>query len=171
MLDAIRERFSCRSFRSDPVTDAQLREVLGAGFCAPSGHNARPWHFTVVTDQEKRRQLSEVHQYARMCARAPVVLVICADRAKAPDWWLDDSAAAIENILIQAQALGLGTCWIGIHAAKTPDGGSRQDYVRSVLDIPPEITVVALIALGHPAAASPSRPDRYEPDKVHWETW
>ncbi len=171
MLEAIRERYSCRSFKDEPVAEADLREVLSAGFCAPSGHNARPWHFVVVTDAAKRKELSEVHQWARMCAQAPMVLAVCADRAKAPDWWLDDSAAAIENMLIQAQDLGFGTCWIGIHAAKTPDGGSRQGYVRRVLGIPEEMTVVGLVALGHPGAAGPERPDRYEADKVHWGGW
>ncbi|MFQ6133521.1 MAG: nitroreductase family protein [Armatimonadota bacterium] len=166
MLEAIRDRFSCRSYTGEPVSQEDLRTVLAAGFCAPSAHNSRPWHFVVATDQEARQKLSKTHQWSRMCAQAPVVIAVCADRAKDPDWWVDDSAAAIENMLVQAQALGLGTVWIGIYAAE-----GRADYVRGVLDIPQEVEVVGLVAMGYPAQSPGEREDRYDEECVHWGKW
>jgi len=166
MLDAIRDRFSCRSYTGEPASDDDLKTVLAAGFCAPSAHNSRPWHFVVATDKEARQKLAQTHQWARMCAEAPVVIAVCADRRKDPEWWVDDSAAAMENMLVQAQDLGLGTVWIGIHA-----GAGRADYVREVLGIPAEIDVVGLVALGHPRTSPGERGDRYTEEAVHWGAW
>lgn len=166
MLEAIRDRFSCRSYTGEAVREEDVKTLLAAGFCAPSAHNSQPWHFVVVTEQEAREKLSKTHQWAGMCAQAAVVIAICADSGKDPDWWVDDSAAAIQNILLQAQDVSLGAVWIGIHAAE-----GRAEYVREVLNIPAEIQVAGLVALGHPAVSAGERKERYNEEAVHWERW
>ncbi|MCX7598945.1 MAG: nitroreductase family protein, partial [Armatimonadetes bacterium] len=82
MLEAIAKRFSCRSFKPDPVPDDAVQELLHAALCAPSAHNARPWHLLVVRDPEKRRALARVHKWAGFCAESPVVIVVAADPSR-----------------------------------------------------------------------------------------
>ncbi|MGD8237565.1 MAG: nitroreductase family protein [Armatimonadota bacterium] len=167
MLDVIRSRYSCRSFEPTPVSDDDLRPILDAAFCAPTANNARPWEIIVVRDAATRQKLSQVHQWARMCAESPVVLAMCGDAAKAPDWWIDDVAAATQNVLLAAESLGLGTCWVGVHAG----GGRPETIVRDALGIPEHVRVLGLIALGTPGRPPPDRPDRYNEAAVHSERW
>lgn len=173
MLDAIRERCSVRTYTDEPVAEEDLQAILEAALCAPTANNVRPWHIVVVTDAAKRRTLAEVHQWARFCAQSPVVLVFCADADRQPHWWIEDTCAALENALIQAAALGLGTCWIGIRggeAGAAGPGPEREDYVREALGIPPHIRVLGLVSLGHPAGEPTPKPPG-PMDAVHHESW
>ncbi len=167
MLEVIRNRFSCRSFEPASVSDDALRQILEAAFCAPSANNARPWEIIVVRDAATRERLSQAHQWAGMCADAPVVLAMCGDAEKSPDWWIDDVAAATQNVLLAAESLGLGTCWVGIHAG----GGRPETVAREALGIPEHVRVLALIALGSCGVPRPPRPERYEEAAVHWDRW
>ncbi len=172
MLEAISKRCSVRSYSDEPVSDEDLQQILEAALSAPSANNVRPWHIIVVTEAEKRARLAQVHQWARFCAESPVVLVFCADAERQPHWWIEDTSAALENALIQATALGLGTCWIGIRGGEDGrgPGPEREDYVRELLGIPPHIRVLGLVSLGHPAGAStPKSPGPME--AVHRESW
>jgi nitroreductase len=170
MLEAIAKRCSVRSYTDEPVSEEDLQQVLEAALSAPSANNARPWHIVVVTDSEKRRQLSQVHGYARFCADSPVVLAFCADGKRQSHWWVEDTSAAVENALIQAAALGLGTCWVGIRGGGPGHGPEREDKVRALLGIPDHIRVLALVSLGHPAAEPPSKPAG-PMDAIHREAW
>ncbi len=170
MLEAIARRCSVRSYSAEPVAEEDLQQVLEAALSAPSANNIRPWHIIVVTDAEKRQRLSEVSQWARFCAQSPVVLVFCADVKRQPHWWIEDTSAALENALIQAAALGLGTCWVGIRPGPGGPGPERQDMVRELLGIPEHIGVLGLVALGHPAGEThPKGPGPME--AVHRERW
>lgn len=170
MLDAIQTRASVRSYTEEPVAEDDLQQVLEAALSAPSANNARPWHIVVVTDAEKRQQLSRVHQWAGFCADSPVVLAFCAEEGSQPHWWIEDTSAAVENALIQAAALGLGTCWIGIRGGSPGHGPEREAKVREVLGIPEDIRVLALVSLGHPAGEPHSKPAG-PMDAIHRETW
>lgn len=170
-LEAIRGRYSCRSYSEEPVSDDDVRTLCEAAFCAPSANNARPWHIVVVRDADLRARLSRVHQWAGMCAEAPVVLAMCGDVTRSPRWWVDDTAAATQNVLLAAHAVGLGTCWVGIHAGSDAAGANLQDAVREILSVPPNIAILGLIAVGHPRRQAPPRPDRYAEDHVHQDGW
>ncbi len=172
MLDAIRQRCSVRAYTDEPVSEEDLQAVLEAALCAPTANNVRPWHIVVVTDAERREKLAGVHQWARFCAQAPVVLAFCADADRQPHWWVEDSCAALENALIQATALGLGTCWIGIRSGdgSSGPGPEREELVREALGIPAHIRVLGLVSLGHPAGEPKPKPPG-PMDVVHRESW
>jgi len=170
MLDAIQQRASVRSYTDEPVCEDDLQQVLEAALSAPSANNVRPWHIVVVTDADKRRQLSGVHQWASFCAEVPVVLAFCADARQQPHWWVEDTSAAVENALIQAAALGLGTCWVGIRGGSPGHGPECEDKVREVLGIPDDVRVLAIVSLGHPTSKPHSRPAG-PMDAIHREGW
>lgn len=169
MLKQIWDRASVRHYKPDAVPEAALQEVLRAAFHAPTANNARPWHIVVVRDHDKRAALSNVHQWARFCADAPVVLVFCGDPKRSEHWWIEDGCAAIENAMIEAVNQGLGTCWIGIRGGGQSER-QTENYVRKVLDIPEAIRVLALVSLGYPAGEpSPKEPGPME--AVHYDQW
>lgn len=155
MLPAILNRRSVRFYRDTPVSDADIEEILKAGFCAPSGHNERAWHVIVVKDQAMKDALSGLHQWSKILARAPVVIVVCVDRTN-QDLWVEDGSVFMENMMIQATEMGLGTCWV---MTKDEAGG----VVHQALNLPEHIAVVAATPLGvparHPGPHEPKLPE------------
>ena len=141
MLPAIRNRRSVRFYKAYPVSDADIEEVLKAGFCSPSGHAAAAWHIVVVRDQAIKDMMAGIHQWSKILARVPVVIVVCVDTSKA-DLWIEDGSAFMENMMIQATELGLGTCWVAMRG---------HDGVRDALGLSENIVVVAATPLGYSA--------------------
>jgi len=169
MLDAIKQRCSVRQYRPDPVPDDALREIAAAAFSAPTANNVRPWHLIIVTDKAKRAALAQVHQYAGFSAAAPVIMVMCGNEREAPHWWIEDCCAATENAMIQAAALGLGTCWIGIRGSDEY-GYEREEAVCELLGIPDSLRVLCLFSLGFPAGPGGNKGPG-PMDHVHREKW
>jgi len=164
MLDLIKRRRSIRRYTGEPVSAADIQALLEAAMAAPSASNRRPWQFIVVREEGLRRQLAETHAYSRMCAEAAVVFVVLGEEARSQHW-VEDTSAATENLLLAAAGLGLGAVWIAVYPH--PD---REDYVRRLLDIPSELRVLCLVAVGHPAEEKPPR-TQYDPDRVHYERY
>jgi len=167
MLDAIIQRQSVRSFDSSrPVAQEMVRQILEAGFAAPSANNSRPWEVVVVTDDKLRDQLSETHSWSYFVKEAPVAIAVCGDPRKSPDHWLEDCSAMVENMLVAAQALGLGACWVA--ACGDPDK-KREAHVRKTLGIPDEVHPVALIPIGYPTEQFKRRSPRLLAQSLHYE--
>jgi len=162
MIDVIKKRRSIRQYTGEDVSEEDVRQLLEAAMAAPSGSARDPWHFIVVRNPETRAQLAATHDFAGMCARAPVVIVVCGDE-ELSHHWIADTSAATENLLLAATALGLGTVWIGIYPRP-----EREAHVRTVLGIPEHMRILCLVPVGHPAEEKPAR-TRYKPEKVHYE--
>ena len=155
VLKVIKERRSVRRYRGDPIPEDMLLRVLEAARLSPSGKNLQPWTFILVKDKTKKRKLAEASNGQSFIAEAPVVVVACGF----PDdcysrmghymkSWAVDVAIAIEHLILQAQEEGLGTCWIGAFEEKE---------VKSILNVPPSVKVLALTPLGYPAEVPVSR--------------
>ena len=148
------------------MTDEQLRQLLEAAMLAPSAKNGQPWQFIVVKSAETRRRLRESQPYASSLDTAPVCICVCGQvDPQLPDYYQQDCAAATENMLLQAQSLGLGTCWMGV--APRPE---RMAAVEQILGIPEGIAPFCLVAVGVPAEERPT-PQRYDEARVHWERY
>ena len=153
VAQAIRERRSIRRYRSDPVPEEKLNKILEAARLAPSAHNAQDWKFIVVRNAEIREKISIAADQS-FIAEAPVVIAAVALNPEAvmscevPAYAVD-LAIAVEHIVLQATAEGLGTCWIGAF---------DQEEVKRVLNVPLEFKVVALLPVGFPAEIPAARP-------------
>lgn len=166
-IDAIMTRRSIRNYTDEPVTDEQLETVLRAAMAAPSAGNQQSWRFIVARDEAQRLALSEATPYAGMIARGQVGIVVCGDTRdeKHPGYWVQDCAAAIENLLLAAHATGLGAVWIGVHPIP-----ERAEAVRRICGLPEGVEPLSMIALGHPAEEKPAA-ERFESAYVHAERW
>ncbi len=165
-FEAILARRSVRRFTAEDVSAPHERVLLEAAFAAPSSSNGRPWHFVVVRDTATRARLAGVHQWSGLLARAPLVIAVLA-RADTK-YWVEDCAAATENILLAATALGLGSCWVGIWEQgemPNPDEVEALTILGTTADCH---RCLCLIGLGHPAALKAPR-TQFQPSKVSYE--
>ena len=169
-LENIATRTSVRSFLHKPVEAAQIEQLLRAGMAAPSAVNRQPWHFVVVTDREQLKELAKANPYAGMAAKAPLAIVVCGDMKKALDgnareFWVQDCSAATENILLAANAMGLGAVWTGT----VPDQNRCKD-VSGILKLPETLIPLNTIVIGYPAGENKPK-DKWKPENIHWEKW
>lgn len=164
---ALVTRRSIRKYADRPVSDDELEKILTAAMLAPSAVNKQPWHFLVIDDAEILSEIPEIHPNAKMATGAPCAILVCGDLelAHGPGYLPQDCAAATENILLAAHALGLGGVWCGIYSR--PD---RESGFRSLFSLPDTIVPFGLVVLGYPAEKRP-QPDRYQPDRVHRNAW
>ena len=179
MIESIRHRRSIRKFTSDPIDPEKLETVLEAARLAPSGNNKQPWTFIVVQSEQQRLAVMEACHRQTWMITAPAFIVAVADISarvetkpglyldeNSPDWELKrairDTAIATENILLEADAQGLGTCWVGFFV---------QSEIRPVLGIPDDKFVLAVIPIGYPAEQPSARPRKPLREIVRWEKW
>jgi nitroreductase len=164
-LDNIFARRSIRSYTDQPIDGAAIDTLLRAAMAAPSGSNARPWHFVVVTERPRLAHLATAHRHADMIGRAAAAIVVCGDPELSPRHWVEDCAAASQNILLAATALGLGSCWVAMYPEE-----SRAAVCRTACQIPERMQVLCAIALGHPVEPLPPR-TQHDATRVHRQGW
>ena len=157
-------RRSVRKFERTPITEAEVEKLLRAAMYAPSACNRRPWEFIVIDDPAILAKLPEVHPHAPMAAQAPLSILVCGDvnREHPSGYWVVDCAAAVENLLLAAHAIGLGAVWTGIYPRE-----ERIVGMQRLLNLPANIRPHALVVIGH-AAESPVTQERYEKERVHY---
>ena len=167
-MDAIFTRRSIRKFTDEPLTDAQIERLLRAGMAAACAKGSQNRLFFVSKGQGSLPTLIQVHPNAFALKTATAAITVCADLRMAAQvdplnaWWVQDCAAALENILVEASALGLGGLWIGVH----PDP-RRVVAVQQDLSAPGHILPLGVAALGYPAKEKEPN-DRFEADKVFY---
>lgn len=168
-LQFIFARRSIRRYIDRPLSDEILTDLIEAAMAAPSAVAKDPWHFIVVRDRATLDGLADLLPHGKMLGHAAAAILVCGDIDRAHDglesYMLQDCSAAIENILLAATVLGIGSCWLGIHPR--PD---RIEGVRTLFDLPGKIIPVSGIALGWPEAGKEPR-TRYRGSAVHWEKW
>lgn len=165
-MDAVFNRRSIRKYKATPVEKEKIDAILRAAMYAPTAMNRRPWHFVVCDDREMINALHESHPSSGMLETAPVCIAVCCEIALGADgYWMQDCAAATQNILLSACELGLGTCWMGVASRQ-----DREKAVASVLNLPSGVLPFCLIALGYPDEQKPM-PDRFVPERVHNNKW
>ncbi len=166
-VEAILTRRSVRKYTDQPVSDELVTELLRAAMAAPSAQNQQPWEFVVVRDRGLLEGLAAAHQYAGMTRHAQLAIIVCGDlsRERSPGFWVQDCAAATENLLIAANAVGLGAVWTGTYPRD-----ERVAKVRALLGLPEHIIPLAVVPIGYPVER-PAPADRFDPSRVHLDHW
>ena len=151
VLDAIENRRSIVRFETTPIEEEKIQAILEAGRWAPSWLNKQPWRFIVVTDPAIKNTLSElVPTVFKLGVReAPVCIVVSVDPNEDSFHFIEDGAAATQNMALAAQSLGLGSCWIGTFALKK-EKKSAEEKISDILEIPETHRVVSLLPIGIP---------------------
>ena len=166
-LEWIHARRSIRKYTAEAVSAADVTELLEAAMAAPSAGNQQPWHFIVIRERGVLNAIPGFHPHAAMALQAPVGILVCGDQTleKHPGYWVQDCAAATENLLLAVAAKGLGAVWCGVH----PNADRVEGFTR-LLGIPSHITPFAFVPIGHPGESKPPA-RRYNPERVHLDRW
>lgn len=162
-MDAIFHRRSIRRFTAQAVEPDKVELMLRAAMAAPSACNQQPWEYYAVTSRKVIHRLCACSLYAEFALEAPLMFVPCwRTDCRLPPFAPIDLSASVENLLLEADALGLGATWIGIAPME-----ERAAAVGRVLALPDTLHAFALIACGYPAEEKLPR-DRYDPTRVHF---
>lgn len=146
VLAALYKRRSIRDFTDQPVSLDQLRQIMDAGIWAPSGKNNQPWRFVTITDPRLREQLAQQTLYSHILQGAPALIAVYTDQEAMYDTVKDHQAvgAALQNMLLASEALGLGAVWIGQIL-------KNKAEVSRLLGVAERYDLMAVLALGYPA--------------------
>lgn len=172
LLPLLEKRRSIRKFREREIESEKIGTLLEAALRAPSSMNRRPWEFIVVRDREmlKRLSMSKPHG-ASFLKNAPLGIVVCADPLRC-DVWVEDASIASAFLLLAAESLGLGACWIQIRARMYDGQKSATAYIAEQLDIPDHLEVEAIVAVGYPdEEKSPHHKEDLPYEKIHYEKY
>jgi nitroreductase len=170
VLEAIRKRRTVRAFSDEEVTDEQVETILEMAMYAPTYMNRKPWHFVVVRDKALQERLGETLGVRPYIQQASAVIAVYGDPDVSNTWDLD-GCAAIENMLIAATALGLGSAWAG--SPGNMAWSETEELMREALKVPSGFRAVSLVCLGHPAkmVAPHSKDERYDETRIHYGNW
>ena len=165
ILDIIKNRRSVREFKDQEIPESAIDVLIEALRWAPSAGNLQSRQFYFVFNEAIRNKLAQTglrHDYVSFIARAPLVVVGCADlriasryKERGTDLYcIQDTAASVQNLLLAAHDLGLGTCWVGAF---------KEDEVKKILEMPDYLRPVVLVPVGYPAK-TPKAPARLPTD-------
>ncbi len=168
ILEVLVQRKSVRTFKDKPVGEEMVQLLLRAGECAPSWGDGRPWHFVVLEDRKIITRIPEFHPESAVLLKCPLAIALFGEPQKEgfPGSWPLDCAVAMQNMLLQAQALSLGAVWLGIYPHER-----RMHALEALLEVPPHIRAFGVAAVGHPAEKLPLREERFDPSRVHYGSW
>lgn len=169
--EAIQGRRSIRNYKKQQLPENTVEKLVDAARMAPSAGNVQPYEFVIAQEEKTKQQLSQAAYNQRDLQEAPLVIVVCADEKLASQsygdrgktlYCIQDTAAAIQNILLTAYSLGLGSCWIGAF---------KEEQVKKVINAPAGIRPVAMIPIGYPNESPAQRSLRPVSELIHKETF
>ena len=158
-LEAIRKRRSVRKYTGESIPRKDLERIVDAGRLAASGSNQQPWDFIVITDRSMIDQLKVASQWME---KAGAIIAVVMDPSSR--WWIEDGAAAIENMLIASTALGYGSCWLEGYTLP------REEEFKALLGIPKAKRLLTLIPIGVPTEW-PKKKKKPLAEVLHWQKY
>lgn len=168
-ISVIHNRKSVRNFTGESVAQNEIDVLLKAAMAAPSAVNCQPWEFIIVTDRKILDALGDALPFAKMIYKAGAAIIVCGVPAKAhkqmDEYAVIDSTLASQNILLAAEAIGLGAIWTA--AYPYPE---RMKSVKTILNIPENIIPLNVIPIGHPTGEDTPK-EKFNPEKIHQESW
>lgn len=166
--DLIKNRRSMRKFTDQELTQEEVVTLLKAALMSPSSKRSNCWQFIAVDDKETLEKLAHCKEMgAAFLTEAAMAVVVMADPL-ASDVWIEDAAVATLMIQLQAEDLGLGSCWVQVRERFAATGMSSDEYVHALLDIPLQLQVVSIVAVGHKGMErKPFNEDHLQWEKVH----
>jgi nitroreductase len=163
----IKQRRSVRRFTEELLTPGEVELILKAALMAPSSKRSTPWEFVVVEDKEMLKQLAGCKEQGASFLEGCALAVVVSANVEESDVWIEDAAIASIYMQLQAEDLGIGSCWCQVRNRMAQDTGSNE-YISRLLDIPYPLEVLSIIGFGHKAAEhKPFNEEKLQWEKVH----
>ena len=139
VFDAIRTVLAVRRFKDTPIPETVIRQIVEAGHLTASSRNGQPWHFVIVQNKETLAQLGRLARTGPYIAQAPLAIVVGLEESP---YGVSDGSRAIQSMILTAWSQGVGSNWVGFN---------NLQNVNSLLGIPENITILAIVPFGYPA--------------------
>lgn len=164
-LELAKKRRSTRKFTGELLTPEQVESLMRAALMAPASKSSNPWQFVLVENKETLQQLSQAKAHgAALIADCALAIVVIADPMRS-DVWVEDCSIVSTFIQLQAEDMGLGSCWVQMRLRSDANGQSSEQNVRDILNIPYQMEVLSVIAIGHKAQERAP----FDEEKLQWE--
>ncbi len=172
MLDMLMKRRSIRLYQEKKVEEEKIQQLIKAALLSPSAKNIQPWEFLVVKDEGLLEQLSKSKNAgSSFLKNAPLGIMVIGDSSMT-DVWIEDTAIASTVILLTAEAMGLGACWVQIRERKHNDEVTAEEYIKKLLNLPENKRVEAIISIGYPAEEkAPHKDEDLKYDRVYFDKY
>ena len=166
--DLIKNRRSTRKFTKEEISQDEVVSLFKAALMSPTSKRTNAWQFIAVDEKDILEKLSHCKEHsASFIADATLAIVVTADPLMS-DVWIEDASIASIMIQLQAEDLGLGSCWVQIRERYAISGIPSDEYVRNVLDLPLQLQVLSIIAIGHKGVErKPFNEDNLQWEKIH----
>lgn len=165
--EALLNRRSIRKYKDQKISNENIDKILKTAMYAPSAMNLQPWQFIVIDEKDVLIETINSIHYAEMLRQSAAAILVCGDVGieKNESWLLQNCSASIQNILLAAHGLGIGSCWISIH-------GMDDVYkkIKGQFKLPENIVPVSLISLGYPDETVTAE-ERFKKEKIHYNKW
>lgn len=161
-------RRSTRKFTEEPLSSEQVEIIIKSALMSPTSKSSNAWQFLLVEDKDMLEKLSHCKKSAsKLIADCALAVVVLADPLTS-DVWIEDASIASIMMQLQAEDLGLGSCWVQIRERYTIADTPSDEYIRVLFDIPMQLQVLSVIALGHKAQErSPFDEEKLQWEKIH----
>lgn len=163
--ELITNRRSTRKFTEELLKPDQVELILKAALKSPASKSKNPWQFIVVEDKEQLKRLSECKQHGSKLIAGSVLAVIVLADPMASDVWIEDASIAAIMMQLQAEDMGIGSCWVQIRERYTAADTPSDELIKDMFDIPMQLQVLSVIAFGHKAQERPP----FDEEKLQWE--
>ncbi len=142
-----------------------IHQLIDAACHAPSADNIQPWEFIVVRDKHVKEEISKAHAWSYFVKDAPVCIVALGNERLSPSYFATDTTCALQNLLLASHSLGLGACWVAVYDPHNP---SYESHVRTVLNVPSHLRIIAVIPVGYPDEKADPRTFRVKSGILHF---
>lgn len=170
--DLLMRRRSIRKYTEEEISAEDVKLILEAALVAPTSKNSRPWYFVTIEDKRMLEELSKCKEFgAGSIAKCSLAIAVVVDPMMS-EAWVEDASVAATFIQLQAEALNLGSCWVQVRGRMRNDDESADDYVKALLNIPPDMVVECIISLGQKGEEKkPFNPEKMLWERVHIGEW
>lgn len=170
--ELLMRRRSIRKYTEDEISAEDVKLILEAALIAPTSKNSRPWFFVTIEDKRMLEELSKCKEFgAGSIAKCSLAIAVVVDPMMS-EAWIEDASVAATFIQLQAEALGLGSCWVQVRGRMRDEEESADDYVKALLSIPHEMQVECIISLGQKGEErKPFNPEKMLWERVHIGEW
>ena len=167
-IDLLRQRRSIRKYENRQVEEEKIEKILQAALMAPSSKRSTPWHFVVVDKKEKLEKMAVSREMgSKFLENAPLAIMVLAEETKS-DAWIEDASIAAILMQLEAEDLGLGSCWIQVRGRRKDETITTEAYLQELLNVPPELKIECIIAIGYKdEEKKPFDESKLQLDKVH----
>lgn len=161
----IKKRRSTRKFTEEVLKPEQVEKIVKAALMSPASKSSNPWQFLLVEDKGMLDKLSLCKKHgSKLIADCALAIIVLADPTIS-DVWIEDASIASIMMQLQAEDIGIGSCWVQIRERYTETEISSEEYIRSLFDIPMQLQVLSVIAFGNKALERPP----FDEEKLQWE--